>query len=196
MLRNSLFAVLMLLPVLVRAAGATPAQAPVTTLPPPPSASASAPASVPVPVPAPPDVKTVAPPSTGGTVAHMEDIQAQTLLYKAQLMRDKALAELQKISGNSDVPAVSGAPLSYDTSAIQSAPVASARDDTSPQVIQITGDGKTFSALIRTNRGSQLMVHAGNTIPGTNLKVDKITFDAVTVSTAGKPPRILAFVED
>lgn len=192
MLRNSLFAVLMLLPVLVRAAGATPAQAPVTTLPPPPSA----PASVPVPVPAPPDVKTVAPPSTGGTVAHMEDIQAQTLLYKAQLMRDKALAELQKIGGNSDGPAVSGAPLSYDTSAIQSAPVASARDDTSPQVIQITGDGKTFSALIRTNRGSQLMVHAGNTIPGTNLKVDKITFDAVTVSTAGKPPRILAFVED
>ncbi len=192
MLRNSLFAVLMLLPALVRAAGTTPA--PVTTLPPPPPASA--PASVPVPVPAPPDVKTVAPPSTGGTVAHMEDIQAQTLLYKAQLMRDKALAELQKIGGNSDGPAVSGAPLSYDTSAIQSAPVASARDDTSPQVIQITGDGKNFSALIRTNRGSQLMVHAGNTIPGTNLKVDKITFDAVTVSTAGKPPRILAFVED
>lgn len=190
MLRNSLFAVLMLLPVLVRAAGATPA--PVTTLPPPPSASAS----VPVPAQAPPDVKTVVPPSTGGTVAHMEDIQAQTLLYKAQLMRDKALAELQKISGNSDGPAVSGAPLSYDTSAIQSAPVASARDDASPQVIQITGDGKTFAALIRTNRGSQLMVHAGNTIPGTNLKVDKITFDTVTVTTTGKAPRILAFVED
>lgn len=190
MLRNSLFAVLMLLPVLVRAAGATPA--PVTILPPPPSAPA--PASVPVPAPAPPDVKTVVPPSTGGTVAHMEDIQAQTLLYKAQLMRDKALAELQKISSNSDSLPVSGGPLSYDTSA--SAPVSSARDDASPQVIQITGDGKTFSALIRTNRGSQLMVHAGNTIPGTNLKVDKITFDAVTVSTAGKPPRILAFVED
>ncbi|ECM3182338.1 type IV pilus biogenesis protein PilP [Salmonella enterica subsp. enterica serovar Newport] len=186
MLRNSLFAVLMLLPVLVRAAGTTPA--PVTTLPPP------APASVPVPATAPPDVKTVVPPSTGGTVAHMEDIQAQTLLYKAQLMRDKALAELQKISSNSDSLPVSVGPLSYDTSA--SAPVSSARDDASPQVIQITGDGKTFSALIRTNRGSQLIVHAGNTIPGTNLKVDKITFDAVTVSTAGKPPRILAFVED
>ncbi|EEO7837144.1 type IV pilus biogenesis protein PilP [Salmonella enterica] len=194
MLRNSLFAVLMLLPVLVRAAGATPA--PVTTLPPPPSAPASTSVSGPVPAPAPPDVKTVVPPSTGGTVAHMEDIQAQTLLYKAQLMRDKALAELQKISGNSDSLSVSGTPLSYETSAIQSVPVTSARDDASPQVVQITGDGKTFSALIRTNRGSQLMVHAGNTIPGTHLKVDKITFDAVTVSTAGKAPRVLAFVED
>lgn len=111
-------------------------------------------------------------------------------------MRDKALAELQKISGNSDSLSVSGAPLSYETSAIQSVPVTSARDDASPQVVQITGDGKTFSALIRTNRGSQLMVHAGNIIPGTHLKVDKITFDAVTVSTAGKPPRVLAFVED
>lgn len=186
MLRNSLFAfafafafaVPLLCPALVRAAG--------PALPPP------------------PDVKIVAPPPTGAgagtgagsTVAHMEDIQAQTLLYKAQLLRDKALAELQKISSNSDSLAVSGTSLPYDTSAIQSAPAASARDDTPPQVVQITGEGKTFSALIRTNRGSQLIVHAGNTIPGTNLKVDKITFDAVTVSKAGKPPRILAFVED
>ncbi|ECI0980084.1 type IV pilus biogenesis protein PilP [Salmonella enterica subsp. enterica serovar Newport] len=186
MLRNSLFAfafafaVPLLCPALVRAAG--------PALPPP------------------PDVKIVAPPPTGAdagagtgagsTVAHMEDIQAQTLLYKAQLLRDRALAELQKISSNSDSLTVSGTSLPYDTSAIQSAPAASARDDTPPQVVQITGEGKTLSALIRTNRGSQLIVHAGNTIPGTNLKVDKITFDAVTVSKAGKTPRILAFVED
>ncbi|HAF1392044.1 TPA: type IV pilus biogenesis protein PilP [Salmonella enterica] len=186
MLRNSLFAVLMLLPALARAAG----PAPVPALPPPP------PPPAPVPAPVPPDVKTVASPSTGGTVDHMEDIQAQTMLYKAQLMRDKALAELQKISSNSDSLPVSGGPLSYDTSAIQSAPAASDRDDASPRVVQITGRGKTFTALIRTNRGSQLLVHAGNTIPGTNLKVDNITFDAVTVSTTGKRPRILAFVED
>ncbi|EBR5268852.1 type IV pilus biogenesis protein PilP, partial [Salmonella enterica] len=76
------------------------------------------------------------------------------------------------------------------------APAASARDEPSPQVIQITGEGKTLSALIRLSGGNQLMVQAGNTIPGANLKVEKITFDAVTVSKAGKQPWMLAFAED
>ncbi|EBX4551687.1 type IV pilus biogenesis protein PilP, partial [Salmonella enterica subsp. enterica serovar Saintpaul] len=61
---------------------------------------------------------------------------------------------------------------------------------------QITGAGKTLSALIRLSGGNQLMVQAGNTIPGANLKVDKITFDAVTVSKPGKQPWMLAFAED
>ncbi|EGW7614552.1 type IV pilus biogenesis protein PilP [Salmonella enterica] len=118
------------------------------------------------------------------------------MLYKAQLLRDKALTELQKLSSGSDTPAMASSPLPYDTSATQSAPAASARDEPSPQVIQITGEGKTLSALIRLSGGNQLMVQAGNTIPGANLKVEKITFDAVTVSKAGKQPWMLAFAED
>ncbi|ECW5968836.1 type IV pilus biogenesis protein PilP, partial [Salmonella enterica subsp. enterica serovar Typhimurium] len=54
----------------------------------------------------------------------------------------------------------------------------------------------TLSALIRLSGGNQLMVQAGNTIPGASLKVEKITFDAVTVSKAGKQPWMLAFTED
>lgn len=190
MLRNSLFAftfaTLVLCPVLVRAAGP---ETPATSTPA--STSATSP---------PPDVVTTANAGAGGTVAHLEDIQAQTMLYKAQLLRDRALTELQKLSTSDSLP-VSGASLPYDTSATQSASAAFARDDTPPLVVQITGEGKTFSALIRTNHGNQLMVHAGNTIPGTNLKVDNITFDAVTVSnasgnSAGKQRRILAFAED
>lgn len=192
MLRNSLFAftfaTLVLCPVLVRAAGP---ETPATSTPASTSTSATSPS---------PDVVTTANAGAGGTVAHLEDIQAQTMLYKAQLLRDRALTELQKLSTSDSLP-VSGASLPYDTSATQSASAASARDDTPPLVVQITGEGKTFSALIRTNHGNQLMVHAGNTIPGTNLKVDNITFDAVTVSnasgnSAGKQRRILAFAED
>lgn len=202
MLRNSLFAftfaTLVLCPVLVRAAGP---ETPATSTPAPASTSTSATSP-------PPDVVTTANAGAGagGTVAHLEDIQAQTMLYKAQLLRDRALTELQKLSTSDSLP-VSGASLPYDTSATQSASAASARDDTPPLVVQITGEGKTFSALIRTNHGNQLMVHAGNIIPGTNLKVDNITFDAVTVSnvnvnvnasgnSTGKQRRILAFAED
>ncbi|EBM0478752.1 type IV pilus biogenesis protein PilP [Salmonella enterica] len=174
MLRTSLIASLILFPVLVHAESPGMES---TGIVPPPS-----------------DEVTVSAPPTGKNVIHMEDIQAQTMLYKAQLLRDKALTELQKLS--SDTPAMASSPLPYDTSATQSAPAASARDEPPPQVIQITGEGKTLSALIRLSGGNQLMVKAGNTIPGANLKVEKITFDAVTVSKAGKQPWMLAFAED
>lgn len=176
MLRTSLIASLVLFPVLVHA-GSPGVES--TGIVPPPSGEV-----------------TVSAPPTGKNVIHMEEIQAQTMLYKAQLLRDKALTELQKLSSGADSPSMVSAPLPYDTSATQSAPTASARDEPPPQVIQITGEGKTLSALIRLSGGNQLMVQAGNTIPGANLKVEKITFDAVTVSKAGKQPWMLAFTED
>ncbi|KAA0260898.1 hypothetical protein M988_4238 [Hafnia paralvei ATCC 29927] len=171
MLRNSLLVSLALFPVLVLAASE--------------------------PTPPPPEAMMVSTPPSGGNVVNMEDIQAQTMLYQAQLLRDKALVELQKLGSDGDSRTLASAPLPYDTSASQSAaPAAQAKDDTPPLVIQITGAGKTVSALIRTSGGNQLMVQAGNAIPGTNLKVEKISFDAVTVSRPGKQPWILAFAED
>ncbi|EAT4705814.1 type IV pilus biogenesis protein PilP [Salmonella enterica] len=178
MLRTSLIASLMLFPVLVHAGSPSPGMESAGIVPPP------------------SDEVMVSAPPTGKNVIHMEDIQAQTMLYKAQLLRDKALTELQKLSSGSDTPSMASSPLPYDTSATQSAPAASARDELPPQVIQITGEGKTLSALIRLSGGNQLMVQAGNTIPGASLKVEKITFDAVTVSKAGKQPWMLAFTED
>lgn len=171
MLRNSLLVSLALFPVLVLAASE--------------------------PTPPPPEAMMVSTPPSGGNVVNMEDIQAQTMLYQAQLLRDKALVELQKLGSDGDSRTLASAPLPYDTSASQSAaPAALAKDDTPPLVIQITGVGKTVSALIRTSGGNQLMVQAGNAIPGTNLKVEKISFDAVTVSRPGKQSWILAFAED
>ncbi|EJF4177081.1 type IV pilus biogenesis protein PilP [Salmonella enterica] len=178
MLRTSLIASLFLFPVLVHAESLSPGPESAEMVPPP------------------SDEVTVSAPPTGKNVIHMEDIQAQTMLYKAQLLRDKALTELQKLSSGGDSPSMTSSPLPYDTSATQSAPTASARDEPPPQVIQITGEGKTLSALIRLSGGNQLMVQAGNTIPGVNLTVEKITFDAVTVSRPGKQPWLLAFAED
>lgn len=178
MLRTSLIASLVLCPVLVHAGPSSPGMESTGIVPPPAG-----------------DVTVSAPP-VGKNVLHMEDIQAQTMLYKAQLLRDKALTELQKLSSGSDSPSMASSPLPYDTSATQSAPVASARDEPPPQVIQITGEGKTLSALIRLSGGNQLRVRAGNILPGAGLKVEKITFDAVTVSKPGKQPWMLAFAED
>ncbi|EDW6064587.1 type IV pilus biogenesis protein PilP [Salmonella enterica subsp. enterica serovar Oslo] len=178
MLRTRLIASFFLFPVLVHAESPSPDQESAALVPPP------------------SDEVTISAPPTGKNVINMEDIQAQTMLYKAQLLRDKALTELQKLSTGSDSLSMASAPLPYDTSATQSAPAAPARDEPPPQVIQITGAGKTLSALIRLSGGNQLMVQAGNTIPGANLKVEKITFDAVTVSKAGKQPWMLAFTED
>ncbi|EJI2872022.1 hypothetical protein NEQ28_005063, partial [Salmonella enterica] len=48
------------------------------------------------------------------------------MLYKAQLLRDKALTELQKLGAGGDSPSMASAPLPYDTSATQSAPATSA----------------------------------------------------------------------
>lgn len=178
MLRTSLIVSLFLFPVLVHAE--SPAAAP--------EDSGS--------VPPPSHEVTIQAPPTGKNVINMEDIQAQTMLYKAQLLRDKALTELQKLSSDGDSRVMASAPLPYDTSATQSAPAAPVRDELPPQVIQITGSGKTLSALIRLSGGNQLMVQAGNTLPGTRLKVEKITFDSVTVSRPDKQPWTLAFAED
>lgn len=171
MLKNSLFVSLILFPLFV-CAEPTPEMPP----PPPPLNASPHPAT--------------------RTIADMEDIQAQTMLYKAQFLRDKALVDLQKLSSDGDSRAIASAPLPYDTSITQTAPAAPSKDAPPPQVIQITGAGKTTSALIRTSGGNQMMVQAGNTIPGTNMKVEKVTLDAVTVSRPGKQPWLLAFAED
>ncbi|EBP5751094.1 hypothetical protein ZM78_25755, partial [Salmonella enterica] len=86
MLRTSLIASLILFPVLVHAESPGMES---TGIVPPPS-----------------DEVTVSAPPTGKNVIHMEDIQAQTMLYKAQLLRDKALTELQKLSSGSDTPSM------------------------------------------------------------------------------------------
>lgn len=95
MLRNSLLVSLALFPVLVLAASE--------------------------PTPPPPEAMMVSTPPSGGNVVNMEDIQAQTMLYQAQLLRDKALVELQKLGSDGDSRTLASAPLPYDTSASQSA---------------------------------------------------------------------------
>ncbi|EAN2420133.1 hypothetical protein EAB72_24045, partial [Salmonella enterica] len=86
MLRTSLIASLFLFPVLVHAESLSPGPESAEMVPPP------------------SDEVTVSAPPTGKNVIHMEDIQAQTMLYKAQLLRDKALTELQKLSSGGDSP--------------------------------------------------------------------------------------------
>lgn len=131
---------------------------------------------------------------TGGrdnSMGRLEDIQAKTLLYEAQLAQARALNELQK----NGYDAVLGAPFNPQ-------PAASSKDSASakpaqeskapPLIVEISG-GQQLSATLRLDGGNEVRVQAGSRIPGTEWTVTKITFSEVTVSSTGGSLVALAF---
>lgn len=119
------------------------------------------------------------------TIEHLETIQAQTLLYEAQLARNRALQELQKTGADidGDKPFNPAPPNALP----QASPIQSL-----PQIIQITGSDKRFSALLLLGSGNQITVGVGGDIPGTPYRVAKITLNQVVVSN-GETLRSLNF---
>jgi len=111
----------------------------------------------------------------------LEDIQAKTLLYEAQLAQAKAFNELQK----NGYDAGTGAPFNPQPAAPvkESAEAKPAQESKAlPLVVEISG-GQQLWATLQLDGGNQMRVQAGSRIPGTAWTVVKITFTEVTVSS-------------
>lgn len=131
--------------------------------------------------------------SRDNSMGRLEDIQAKTLLYEAQLAQAKALNELQK----NGYDAVLGAPFNPQPAATALKDTSSAKpaqeSKTLPLIVEISG-GQQLSATLQLDSGNQVRVQAGSRIPGTSWTVAKITFSEVTVSSPDKGLISLAFV--
>lgn len=156
--------------------------APVTTLPgvpaslaPPPTAS-----DLPLPVPQP---LTVMHDNAGQplNLGSLEVIQAETVLFEAQLARARALGELQKSGYDTvvDRPFNPAPPTGNDAPAIKGA----AADTTPPQVIEIAGEGGALTALLVLGNGNQVRVQTGSRVPGTDYRVKRISISEVVVTS-------------
>lgn len=122
---------------------------------------------------------------------HLEDIQAETVLYEFQLSRTKALNELQKNgfdSGQSQP--FNPAPPSLDGKADVKG---TAQDAVPPQIVEITGTGNGYLAVLSLSNGNQVTVQTGNRIPGTDYIVKRITLNEVVVSGNNQSLMSLSF---
>ncbi|MFS7253245.1 type IV pilus biogenesis protein PilP [Rahnella rivi] len=112
----------------------------------------------------------------------LEDIQAKTMLYEAQLAQAKAFNELQK----NGYDAGTGGPFNPQPAAPvkESADAKPAQESKAlPLIVEISGQ-QQLSATLQLDGGNQVRVQAGSRIPGTAWTVAKITFTEVTVSSA------------
>lgn len=131
---------------------------------------------------------------TGGrdnSMGRLEDIQAKTLLYEAQLAQARAFNELQK----NGYDAVLGGPFNPQPAAPvkDNADAKPAKESKAPPLIVEISGGQQLSATLRLDGGNEVRVQAGSRIPGTGWTVTKITFSEVTVSSAGGGLVSLAF---
>lgn len=143
------------------------------------------------PPPAPPAIVTAASDVSDNSHGRLEDIQAKTLLYEAQLAQAKAFNELQK----NGYDAVLGAPFNPRPAAPvkDNADAKPAQENKAPPLIVEISGGQQLSATLRLEGGNEVRVQAGSRIPGTGWTVTKITFSEVTVSSTGGGLVSLAF---
>lgn len=118
------------------------------------------------------------------TLEKLEQLQTETLLYEAQLNRDKALRELLTTPDTTSAPQA--------TTPAQNAKAAPEKDDSAqeadplPRVRSISGNGTQLSALLRLADGSMVQIQSGQRIPGTGVTVKAISARNVQVYTPGK----------
>jgi type IV pilus biogenesis protein PilP len=127
----------------------------------------------------------------GMNLGRLEAIQADTLLYEAQLAQAKALKELQ----NQGYDAVLGAPFNpkpVNTTKEKDEVKPAQESKSLPQIVEISG-GQTLSATLQLEGGNQVRVQSGSRIPGTVWTVEKITFGEVTVRDSGNSLVSLSF---
>lgn len=131
------------------------------------------------------------PSSRDNSMGRLEDIQAKTLLYEAQLAQAKALNELQK----NGYDTVLGVPFNPQPAgpAKDNYSAKSAQDSRAlPLIVEISG-GQQLSATLQLDGGNQVRVQVSSRIPGTSWTVEKITFSEVTISSPDKGLVSLAF---
>lgn len=152
--------------------------------------------------PAPPldmEMKTVMPPTTftlaeagrALNLGQLESIQAETVLYEAQLARAKALHELQKngYDRSLEQPFNPTSPAQDNKTEVNGA----AQDVIPPQIVEITGNGTGYLAVLTLSNGNQVTVQTGNRIPGTDYVIKRITFNEVVVSAKNQSLVSLSF---
>ncbi|UJT80924.1 type IV pilus biogenesis protein PilP (plasmid) [Edwardsiella piscicida] len=113
-------------------------------------------------------------------LGQLEAIQAETVLYEAQLARAKALKELQNngYDRSLDQPFNPAPPSQDNKPAVKGA----VQDAIPPQIVEITGTNSGYQAVLSLTNGNQVTVQAGNQIPGTDYIVKRITLNEVVVS--------------
>ncbi|MGL4350130.1 MAG: type IV pilus biogenesis protein PilP, partial [Plesiomonas shigelloides] len=129
-------------------------------------------------------------------LGQLEAIQAETVLYEAQLARAKALSELQRNGYDRpfDQP-FNPAPPSQDNTLNPDIKSAS-KDHIPPQIIEITGIRGVkngYSAVLVLNNGNVVTVETGHRIPGTGFVVKRININEVVVSGKNKSLLSLSF---
>lgn len=105
------------------------------------------------------------------TLEKLEAIQAETVLFEAQLAREKVFRELQKSSNRPDQQQAS----------------------LPPQVVEITASGRDFTAVLLLGNGNLITVRQEDRIPGTDDVVKRITLNEVVVSGHDQMPFSLSF---
>lgn len=125
-------------------------------------------------------------------LGQLESIQAETVLYEAQLAWAKALNELQKngYDRSFDLP-FNPVPPIQDSN--QTDIKGAAQDTALPQVIEITGRGKDFTALLTLSNGNQVTIRAGSRIPGTDYVVQRISINEVIITAPNRSLTSLSF---
>lgn len=103
------------------------------------------------------------------TILEIEQIQAQTVIYEAQLVRDRAHSELQQLGQTHS--GGSGLDISISKRG---------GDITTPLLLEVFGTPRRLKARLKVN-GEEQIVNAGSSVRGTTYRVMTLTREGVTL---------------
>ena len=125
---------------------------------------------------------------SGISVGELGKVQSETILYKAQAERTKALRESrgEDTSSIQQVPsAFPGAFMQQPTQPAAPAPNRASSEPDLPVVRAITGSSRRLQATLLFSGGYELDANVGKELPG-GYRVSQITLDGVLLERAGK----------
>lgn len=110
------------------------------------------------------------------TLRQLEEIQAETVIVEAQVLRAKAIKSLGEngavpVTGSTTIPVNAASP-----------GVSASANNTLPQINEIYGGSQRLIARLQLNDGSYAELTEGQNIPGTQLKITSISAREVRVS--------------
>lgn len=121
------------------------------------------------------------------TLGRLEQIQAETVLYEAQVARSKALKSLQESDGYVSVPVTIPGEIGNSTT------VKKANSNVLPSIAEIFGKNKDLLARISLQDGSVAEVRKNQRVPGTPFTVKRITVNEVIVTDSSGTTYSLSF---
>lgn len=131
------------------------------------------------------------------SLARIERIQAETLLFEAQAARAKALQSLQQNNGYD-----TSLPSSLTQTLVAQAPAGTTASETAlplrtslPRIVEIAGIGKALRTRLILTDGISVEVATGQRIPGTIDTVSHISAQEVQITTAAGEVHTLPFCE-